>query len=75
MSIIGPRKPEPPPDLSREQVLAIYRAAGDSELRRHIPELQTDGRGNIGFLCCGQTMTKDQWWLHLNNWLKHATKR
>ena len=63
-------------DLSREQVITIYRDAGDAELRRHIPLLQTDGKGFIGFLCgCGQTYSHDAWWVHVNAKLKHATKR
>ena len=73
MSIFSARTAPPEDELSREQVLAILKAAGDAELRRHEPELQTDGCGNIGFLCCGQTMTLDAWWVHINNWLKQAT--
>ena len=71
-----PQTTDPGHDLSREQVIAIYRDAGDAELRRHIPILQTDGKGFIGFLCgCGQTYSHDAWWIHLNNRLKYATKR
>ena len=77
----GRTQPEPsnPPspaedELTREQVLAIFRAAGDVELRRHIPILQTDGRGFIGFLCgCGRTMNHDYWWTHINAVLKRST--
>jgi hypothetical protein len=65
-----------PPDLSREQVIDIYKQAGDAELRRHIPIMQTDGKGFIGFLCgCGSTYSHDAWWLHLQTRLKRATKR
>ena len=63
-------------ELSRAQVIAIYRDAGDAELRRHIPLLQTDGKGFIGFLCgCGQTYSHDAWWVHVQNRVKYVTKR
>lgn len=75
MAIFSVRSHSEPPDLGREQVLAIFKAAGDAELRRHVPELQTDGCGHIGFLCCGQTMTHEDWWIHTNNWLKHSTNK
>ena len=71
-----PRSPEPP-DLSRQQVIDIYKQAGDAELRRHIPLMQTDGKGFIGFLCgCGQTYSHDAWWLHIQTRVNRAqTKR
>ena len=67
--------PSPDPDLSREQVLDIYKQIGDQELRRHVPILQTDGKGYIAFLCCGQGMSHDRWWIHVTNALKRASKR
>lgn len=63
-----------PPDLSREQVVSIFREAGDAELRKHIPLMQTDGKGFIGFLCgCGRTMNHDSWWQHVQTNLRAAT--
>lgn len=60
-------------ELSKDQVLAIFKAAGDAELRRHIPEMQTDGRGHIGFICCGRTRTHDEWMVHTKSALTRAT--
>lgn len=73
MALFSVRTPEPADELSREQVLSILKAAGDAELRRHIPELKTDGCGSIGFICCGRSFTRDEWWTHVNNWLKQST--
>jgi hypothetical protein len=69
------RSPEPP-DLSRAQVIDIYKQAGDAELRRHTPILQTDGKGFIGFLCgCGQTYSHDAWWKHISQRLAYSTSK
>jgi hypothetical protein len=72
----GPAPSPDPPDLSRQQVIDIYKQAGDAELRRHIPLLQTDGRGFVGFLCgCGQTYSHDAWWKHISQRLTYSTSK
>ncbi len=76
MEPLNPTTTDTGHDLSREQVIDIYKQAGDAELRRHIPLLQTDGKGFIGFLCgCGQTFSHDAWWVHINGKLKYASRR
>ena len=53
-------------DLSREQVLAIYRDHETSALRRHTALVGSDGAGTLKVLCgCELSFGAEEWIVHL----------
>lgn len=53
-------------DLSREQVLAIYRDHETAALRRHTALVGSDGAGTLKVLCgCELSFGIEEWTVHL----------
>jgi hypothetical protein len=70
MSIEPPISPTPP-DLDREQVLAIFRQRDNEALKRHTAICGTDGAGTYYVLCgCELTFSLEDWSLHLRAVIK-----
>lgn len=77
MSIsFGPKPTPPPPDLSREQVVSIFRSAESDALRRHTALVGSDGAGNLHIICgCERSFSPDNWIVHLRGVVKYARIR
>lgn len=65
----GPKSPAPQPDwidLSREQVLDIFRTAESDALRRHTALVGSDGAGHLHIICgCERNYSPEAWVGHL----------
>lgn len=62
----GPPSSSDHPDLSREQVIAIYRDHETAALRRHTALVGSDGAGTLKVLCgCELSFGAEEWIVHL----------
>ena len=57
---------DPGLDLSREQVVALFRDLETDALRRHTGLVGSDGAGNLKVLCgCESAFGYEEWGVHL----------
>jgi hypothetical protein len=81
MHSIGRNPPPPPepPDLSREQVIAIYRDAETDALKRHTALVGSDGAGTLYVICgCELQFNIASWEEHLKavvRWVRESKRK
>lgn len=70
-----PPQPPEPVDLSREQVIDIFRTAESDALRRHTALVGSDGAGSLHIICgCERSYSPDAWIIHLRDVARFARR-